>query len=89
MKFLSAEGKKNIDVGDTVGTEIETPVGLICLLVGWIGSLTSHSTIFQLYMWRRIDMQAAWRRQLTYGRAPNAIDISKGSLKCPSNNDTG
>ena len=24
------------------------------------------------------------RRSLTYGRAPNAIDISKGSLPCPS-----
>ena len=37
--------------------------------------LTSHATLFQLYMWQHIDVQAEWR-SLTYGRAPNAIDIS-------------
>ena len=30
-------------------------------------------------MWRHIDVQANWR-SLTYGRAPNAINISYGSL---------
>ena len=40
------------------------------------GCLTSHLTIFQSYMWRHIDVQADWRRSWTYGRAPNAIDIS-------------
>ena len=35
------------------------------------------------------DVQAAWRRSCTYGRAPNAIDISQGSLTCPSYTDTG
>ena len=34
-----------------------------------IGCLTSHATIFQLYMWRHIDVQADWRRNWTYGRA--------------------
>ena len=34
-------------------------------LVCWICSLMSHSKIFQFYMWRQIDLQAAWR--LTYG----------------------
>ena len=34
-------------------------------------------------------MQADWRRSCTYGRAPNAIDISQGSLTCPSYTDTG
>ena len=34
----------------------------------WIGSLTSHSTIFQLYMWRHIDVQANCR-SWTYSRA--------------------
>ena len=33
------------------------------------------STILQLYMWRH-SRQADWRRSYTYGRAPNAIDIS-------------
>ena len=33
------------------------------------------------------DVQADWRS--TYGRAPNAIDISQGSLTCPSYTDTG
>ena len=35
------------------------------------------------------DVQAAWRRSFTYGLAPNAIDISQGSLTCPSYTDTG
>ena len=35
------------------------------------------------------DVQADWRRSCTYGRAPNAIDISQGSLTCPSYTDTG
>ena len=39
-----------------------------------IDCLTSHATIFQLYMWRHIDVQADWR-SLTYGRASNTIDI--------------
>ena len=45
-------------------------------LLSWIGCLTSQLTIFQSYMWRHIDVQADWRRSWTYGRAPNAIDIS-------------
>ena len=33
-------------------------------------------------MWRHIDVQADRRRSSwTYGRAPNAIDISRGSLE--------
>ena len=36
----------------------------------WIGSLlTWHSTIFQLYMWRHIDVKAGCR-SWTYGRVP-------------------
>ena len=35
------------------------------------------------------DVQEALRRSCTYGRAPNAIDISQGSLTCPSYTDTG
>ena len=35
------------------------------------------------------DVQADWRKSCTYGRAPNAIDISQGSLRCPSYTDTG
>ena len=45
-------------------------------LRSWIVCLTSQLTIFQSYMWRHIDVQADWRRSMTYGRAPNAIDIS-------------
>ena len=37
-----------------------------------------------------IDVQADWRRSSwTYGRAPNAIDISKGSLTRPSKHRHG
>ena len=57
--------------------------------VSEIGCLTSHWTIFQLYMWRHIDVQADWRRSWTYGRAPNAIDISQGSFTCPSKHRHG
>ena len=35
------------------------------------------------------DVQADWRKSCTYGRATNAIDISQGSLTCPSYTDTG
>ena len=35
------------------------------------------------------DVQADWRSSFTYGRVPNAIDISLGSLTCPSYIDTG
>ena len=35
------------------------------------------------------DVQADWRRSCTYCRAPNAINISQGSLTCPSYTDTG
>ena len=36
------------------------------------------------------DVQVNWRKCCTYmyGRAPNAIDISQGSLTCPSYTDT-
>ena len=44
--------------------------------VSEIGCLMSHATIFQLYMWRHVDVQADWKRSLTYDRASNAIDIS-------------
>ena len=44
--------------------------------LSWISCLTSQLTIFQSYMWRHIDVQADWRRSWTYGRAPDAIDIS-------------
>ena len=37
----------------------------------WVnGCLTSQLTIFQSYMWWHIDVQADWRRNWTYGRAP-------------------
>ena len=43
----------------------------------FIVGFTSQITIFQLYMWRHIDVQTAWRRlTYMYCRAPNAIDIS-------------
>ena len=35
------------------------------------------------------DVQADWRISFIYGRAHNAIDISQGSLMCPSYTDTG
>ena len=48
----------------------------ICTRWGELVILTSPSTIFQSYMWRHIYVQADWRRSWTYGRAPNAINVS-------------
>ena len=55
------------------------------------GCLTPHSTIFQSYTWRHVDVQAEWRKRKTHGRAPKAIDISyhNGSLTCPSKHRHG
>ena len=37
---------------------------------------TSHSTTFQLYMWRHIDVQADWiSRSWTYGRTPLGVNM--------------
>ena len=58
------------------------------VLFGLISSITSNSTIFQLYLWRHIDVQAIWRR-MTYGQAPNATGILQCSLRCQINTDTG
>ena len=41
------------------------------------------------HIWDGTDVQVDWRRSCTYGRAPNAIDISQGSLTCPTYTDTG
>ena len=42
----------------------------------WIGSLTSHSTIFQLYMWRHIDVQVNCR-SWSYSRAPSPLTFRR------------
>ena len=70
-------------------TPVNNIIHVCFFFFGLIGCLTSHATIFQLYMWRYIDVQAGWRRSRTYGRAPNAIDISWGSLTCPSKHRHG
>ena len=55
------------------------------LKLSWIVCLTSQLTIFQSYMWRNIDVQADWRRSMTYGRAPNAIEVDRTTwLHVPS-----
>ena len=53
--------------------------------LSWVNwCFTSHATIFQSYIYDGTDVQADWRRSCcTYGLAPNAIDISQGSLTCP------
>ena len=60
-------------------------VWLILELVNeWIGSLTSYSTIFQLYMWRHMDLCANQLYELDLRSGSLAIDISLDSLRCPS-----
>ena len=51
-------------------------------LVGWLFNVTINN-ISVIYV------TADWRRRQTYGRAPNAIDISYGSLTCPSKHGHG
>ena len=41
-------------------------------------------------MWRHVDAQADWRRRLTYGRTPNAIErFFSGTLEANSSDGTG
>ena len=54
----------------------------------FIGVLRHMERYFS-YICDGTDVQVDWRRSFTYGRAPNAIDISPGSLTCPSYTDTG
>ena len=56
--------------------------------VCWISSLSSHPSIFQLNLWRQLDVQAVWRRTYTYGRAPKPMAFHRVLLRCPSSIDT-
>ena len=47
--------------------------------VRWIGCLTSQLTIFQSYMKQKLDLRSG----------SHAIDISQGSLTCPSKHQHG
>ena len=48
-----------------------------------------HMQRYFSYIRDSTDVQADWRRSWTYGRTSNAIDISKGSLTCPSKHRHG
>ena len=54
----------------------------------FIGVLRHMERYFS-YVCDSTVVQADLKRSCTYGRAPNAIDISQGSLTCPSYTDTG
>ena len=59
----------------------------VYIQLGWVyWCFTSHATIFQSYMWRH---RCAGGLKKKLGRAPEGIDISQGSLTCPSYTDTG
>ena len=62
------------------------PIGGHCW-VDFIGVLRHMQRYFS-HICDGTDVQADWR-SCTYGRAPNAIDISQGSLMCPSYIGTG
>ena len=64
---------------------LSRPVPLLCW-VEFIGVLRHIQQYFS-HICDGTDVQADWR-SCTYGRAPNAIDISQGSLTCPSYTDT-
>ena len=59
----------------------------VCICVYWC--FTSHATIFQSYMWRHRCAGGLKKKLYHYRRVLNAIDISQGSLTCPSYTDTG
>ena len=47
------------------------------------------NNISVIYVTVQMCRRTARRSYCTYGRAPNAIDISQGSLTCPTYTDTG
>ena len=54
------------------------------------GSYPPPPVLFLMsYICDGTDVQADWSKSCTYGRAPNAIDISEGSLMCPSKHRHG
>ena len=60
-----------------------------CLFYYWVyWCFMSHQQYFS-YICDGTDVQADWRRSCTYTQAPNAIDISQGSLTCPSKHQHG
>ena len=64
---------------------------VVALCLSWVEfiGVSSHMQRYFSHICDGTDVQADWRRSCTYGRAPNAIDISQGSLTCPSYTDTG
>ena len=57
---------------------------------GWVEfiGVLRHMQRYFSHICDGTDVQADWR-SCTYGRVPNPIDISQGSLTCPSYTDTG
>ena len=66
-------------------TKIKTIINVVNL--EFIGVLRLMQRYFS-HICNGTDVQADWR-SMTYGRAPNAIDISQGSLTCPSYTEMG
>ena len=62
---------------------------LLCLMEFEFMGVLRHMQRYFSHICYDTDVQADWRRSCTYGRAPNAIDISQGSLTWPSFTDTG
>ena len=58
---------------------------------GWVEfiGVLRHMQQYFSHICDGTDVQADWWKSCTYGRVPNAIDISQGSLTCPSYTDTG
>ena len=57
--------------------------------LSWVyWGFTSHATIFQSYLWRH-RCEGGLKKKLYIRSDSNAIDISQGSLTCPSYTDEG
>ena len=72
-------------------TELDVSRSPVLLQFIWreIFGVLRHMQRYFSHICDGTDVQADWRRSCTYGRAPNAIGISQGSLTCLSYTDTG
>ena len=86
FKLILKESKRKVprDVRNSKSPETRQ----VQLSLSWVNwCFESHATIFQSNMWRH--RCAGGPKKKLYLRAPNAIDISQGSLTCQSYTDMG
>ena len=82
QQFIILHNKKKLPVSTSSSSEYEGELKLgfhenstISKIV-WLFVVIRHNQRYfsNMYTWRHIDVQADWRRNWTYGQAPNAIE---------------